>query len=94
MFEVRWYLSVDGKDGADGYEAVDVGGAVERIKTHNIFALEVKKILGFRYRTNKTRFPDGIDLKNCSNWMKLLLTHKSNKLFNKVQAFGLQPRLQ
>lgn len=52
MFKVGWYLSVDGKDGADGHEAVDVGGAVERIKTHNIFALEVKKmaeiILGFR----------------------------------------------
>lgn len=52
MFEVAWYLSIDGKDGADGYEAVDVGGAVQRIKTHNIFALEGKKvagmILGFR----------------------------------------------
>lgn len=48
----RRYLSVDGKDGADGYEAVDVGGAVERIKTHDIFALDVKKtaevIRGFR----------------------------------------------
>lgn len=52
MFKGRRYLSVDGKDGADGYEAVDVGGAVERIKTHDVFALEVKKtaevILGFR----------------------------------------------
>lgn len=43
MFQVGRYLSVDGKDGADGYEAVDVGGAVERIKAHNIFALEGKK---------------------------------------------------
>lgn len=57
-FEDRRYLSVDGKDGADGYEAVDVGGAVERIKTHNIFALQVKKtaevIPGFRRLTRVT----------------------------------------
>lgn len=43
MFAACWHLSVDGKDGADGYQAVDVGGAVQGVKTHDVFALEAKK---------------------------------------------------
>lgn len=71
MFKVRWYLSVDGKDGADGYEAVNVGGAVERIETHNIFALEVKKmaeiILGFRCLKGGHKIPRRGRSENWSN---------------------------
>ena len=35
-----YYLSVDGKDGADGDETVDVGGAVQRVEAHDVFTLE------------------------------------------------------
>lgn len=93
MFKGRRYLSVDGKDGADGHEAVDVGGAVERIKTHDVFALEVKKmaevILGFRCLKGVTKDTILVNRK----LVKLPLTHKSNKLFNKAQAFRLVPHL-
>lgn len=37
------YLFVDGKDGPDGDEAVNIGGAVQRIKAHNVFSLEDKE---------------------------------------------------
>lgn len=36
------YLFVDGKDCSNGDETVDVGGAIQRIKAHNVFALEEK----------------------------------------------------
>lgn len=34
------HLSVDGKDGAYGCQAVDVGGAIQWVKTHHIFTLQ------------------------------------------------------
>lgn len=37
------YLSVDAKDGSNGYKAVDVGRSVKRIKTDHIFTLSKKK---------------------------------------------------
>lgn len=43
MFKVRWYLFVDGKDGSDGHQTVDVGGAVQGIEAHDVFALDVKE---------------------------------------------------
>lgn len=33
---------VDGKDGADGGQAVDVAGAVQRVETHHVLPLEQK----------------------------------------------------
>lgn len=62
------HLSVDGKDGADGYEAVDVGGAVQRIETHDVFALEVKK------KSKETRFLEEWNSKSGQtglNWFHL-----------------------
>lgn len=35
-------LFVDGKDGAYRCQAVDVGGAIQRIKTHHIFSLQTR----------------------------------------------------
>lgn len=34
------YLPVNGKNGSDGDEAVDVGGAVQRIEAHDVFTLK------------------------------------------------------
>lgn len=38
----RCYLFVDGEDGPDGDEAVDVGGAVQRVEAHDVLPLEEK----------------------------------------------------
>lgn len=34
------YLFVDGKDGSDGDQTVDVGRAIQRIETYDVFALK------------------------------------------------------
>lgn len=38
-----YYLFIDGKDGSDGDETVNVGRAVQRVKAHYVFALEDKE---------------------------------------------------
>lgn len=37
------YLFVDGKDGSDGDQTVDVGRAIQRIETYDVFALKGDK---------------------------------------------------
>ena len=34
------YLSVDGKDGTNRAQAINVGGAIQWVKAHHIFALK------------------------------------------------------
>lgn len=43
LVRVKWtipHLFVDGKDGSYRCQAVDIGGAIQRIKTHHVFTLQ------------------------------------------------------